>query len=61
MNLAQAIERLSGDDRYFMRQLGEQRFDALKLVLEVMRDNFDVDAWDYEFERMAPKQTGDEK
>lgn len=54
MNLSQAIETLSGDDRYFLRQLGEKKSDALKLVLEVLKDSFDVDAWDYEFEHTTP-------
>lgn len=49
MNLSEAIDYLSGDDRYFVRQLGEKKAEALKLVLEVLKDNVDIEEWDWEY------------
>ena len=49
MNLSSAIDYLSGDDKYFIRQLGEKKAEALKLVLEVLKDNVDVDEWCWSF------------
>lgn len=54
MNLSEAIDYLSGDDKYFIRQLGDKKADALKLVLEVLKDNVDIDEWDWEYEHDVP-------
>lgn len=49
MNLSSAIEQLTHDPAYIRRQLSPKMREALELVLDVLKENVDIEEWDQEY------------
>jgi len=49
MNLSSAIDQLTHDPAYIRRQLSPKMREALELVIDVLKENVDIEEWDTEY------------
>jgi len=49
MNLSSAIDQLTHDPAYIRRQLSPKMREALELVIDVLKENVDIEDWDTEY------------
>ena len=49
MNLSSAIDYLTHDPAYIRRQLSPKMIEALELVIDVLKENVDIEEWDLSY------------
>lgn len=54
MNLSSAIDQLTHDPAYIRRQLSPKMREALALVIDVLKENVDIEEWDLEYAQDTP-------